>query len=177
MEAFKIPKKNEVSADNQVVFENLEKLIGFVPNIYASMAHSEKGLVGYLEFQQIKTSFEKREKQVINIIVSQVNEAAYCIAQDTLSCKLNGFTDEQISEMRNGTASFDPKLDALAKLTWALASNKGRAPKEYLETFYHVGYNYGHLVDLLIAIGDKMIMNYLCNLTDPPVDFSPIAQK
>jgi len=43
-----------------------------------------------------------------------------------------------------------------------------------VDNFFAAGYNEGNLVDVIILIGDKTIMNYLHNLTDIPVDF-PLA--
>lgn len=38
MSKFNIPTKSEVSEANQAIFENLEKNLGFVPNLYAYYA-------------------------------------------------------------------------------------------------------------------------------------------
>lgn len=55
MENFIVPKKEEVSEKNQQLFVNLNKALGFVPNLYAIMAYSEHGLARYLTFQSGKT--------------------------------------------------------------------------------------------------------------------------
>lgn len=44
MNTFNLPTKNEVSENNKVIFIQLEKGLGFVPNLYASFAHSETAL-------------------------------------------------------------------------------------------------------------------------------------
>ena len=41
---FNVPTRNEVSTENQAIFDNLEKSIGFVPNIYATYAYSDFAL-------------------------------------------------------------------------------------------------------------------------------------
>ena len=53
----------------------------------------------------------------IHWVVSQVNQCKYCLAAHTVVGKMNGLTDDQIIEIRHGHASFDTKLDALARLT------------------------------------------------------------
>ena len=45
-----------------------------------------------------------------------------------------------------------------------------------LEDFFQVGYTKGGLVDLIIAIADKVVMNYLHNITNVPIDF-PLAPE
>ena len=44
MSTFNVPKREEVSANNQAIFDQLEKGLGFVPNLYAAFAHSETAL-------------------------------------------------------------------------------------------------------------------------------------
>jgi hypothetical protein len=34
---FKVPTRNEVSQTNQEIFDNLNKALGFVPNLYATI--------------------------------------------------------------------------------------------------------------------------------------------
>jgi hypothetical protein len=40
---------------------------------------------------------------------------------------MNGFTDDQVIELRKGSAAFDTKLDALVKFTASVVENKGKA--------------------------------------------------
>jgi alkylhydroperoxidase family enzyme len=87
---------------------------------------------------------------------------------------MQGFTDEQILEIRRASITFDNKFDALVKLAKSIAENKGHADEKLLEHFYAAGYNEGSLLDLVIAVGDKTITNYVYALTSIPIDF-PIA--
>lgn len=51
---FTIPTKAEVSETNQSLFDNLQKGLGFVPNLYAYFAKSETALGDYLALQTEK---------------------------------------------------------------------------------------------------------------------------
>lgn len=174
MKTFPIPTKEQVTSANQAIFDNLTKAIGRVPNLYAAFANSENGLANYLALSNGKTSLRAKEREVINLVVSQVNDCLYCLSAHTAISKLQGFTDEQIIEIRKGGASFDAKLDVLAKLVKSASENKGHADKQLLENFYAAGYTEGNLVDVVNAIGDKVITNYLYALTDIPVDWPAI---
>lgn len=88
---------------------------------------------------------------------------------------MNGFNDEQILELRAGKASFDTKLDALAKLAKNVTENRGRADQEVVENFFSAGYTKGSLIDTIVLVGDKTISNYIHSTTQIPVDF-PVAQ-
>ena len=174
MKTFNIPTRETVSANNQALFDNLTKVAGKVPNLYAALANSNHALANYLTLQNGKTSLRAKEREVINLVVSQVNECLYCLSAHTAIAKLQGFSEEQIIEIRKAQITFDGKLDALAKLVKAITESKGHAAPELLEAFYQAGYNEGNLADVVIGVGDKIITNYLFALTQVPIDF-PIA--
>ncbi|QNK76488.1 carboxymuconolactone decarboxylase family protein [Winogradskyella undariae] len=175
MNTFNIPTKEEVSSNNQAIFENLNKALGFVPNLYATYAHSDTALENYLNFANAKTSLSAKEKEVVNLAVSQVNDCTYCLSAHTAIGKMNGFTDEQILELRAGFSSVNDKLDALAKLAKNITENRGKTDDAVLKNFFNVGYTKGNLIDTISLVGDKTISNYIHSTTQVPVDF-PIAQ-
>ena len=171
---FTVPTKAEVSETNQSLFDNLQKGLGFVPNLYAYFAKSETALGDYLTLQNRKSSLRVKEREVINLVTSQINGCRYCQSAHTVIGKMNGFTDEQILEIRKGTASFDSKLDALAKFTASIVTNRGKATEESKNNFFAAGYTEANLIDVIIVVGDKIISNYIHNLTEFEIDF-PIA--
>ena len=176
MSKINVPTKSEVSQNNQAIFDNLENALGFVPNLYATFAHSENALSSFLAFSGAATSFSKKEKEVIDLAISQVNECRYCQSAHTALAKMNGFTDEQALELRKGSASFDAKLDALAKISRAIAQNQGKVSQELKENFFNAGYNKENLIDLVTAAGAITVTNFLHNLTEVEIDF-PIAPE
>lgn len=171
---FTIPTKAEVSETNQSLFDNLQKGLGFVPNLYAYFAKSETALGDYLALQNRKSSLRAKEREVINLVTSQINGCRYCQSAHTVIGKMNGFTEEQILEIRKGTASFDSKLDALAKFTASVVTNRGKATEESKNNFFAAGYTEANLIDVIIVVGDKIISNYIHNLTEFEIDF-PVA--
>jgi len=175
MSTFNVPTRENVSENNQAIFDNLKKALGFVPNLYATYAHSDTALENYLNFANAKTSLSAKEKEVVNLAVSQVNDCIYCLSAHTAIGKMNGFTDEQILELRAGFSSVNTKLDALAKLAKNITENRGRTDTDVLENFFNAGYTKANLIDTISLVGDKTISNYIHSTTKVPVDF-PEAQ-
>lgn len=173
---FTVPTRAEVSPANQTIFDNLKNGLGFVPNLYAYYAKNETALGDYLTLQNRKSTLKAKERELINLVTSQINECKYCLAAHTAIGKMNGYSDMQILEIRQGSAGFDPKLDALAKVTAAIVQNKGRVSDETKAQFFNAGYTEANLIDVLIVVGDKIISNYLHNFTGFEVDF-PVAPK
>ena len=170
-----VPTRSEVSTTNQQIFDNLEKALGFVPNLYATYAHSDNALKNYLDFSNAKTSLKAKEREVVNLAVSEVNECQYCLAAHTAIAGMNGFTKEQILELRAGKASFDAKLDALARLAQNITENRGATSPEVLDAFFAAGWTKENLVDTIALVGDKTISNYLHRTTLVPVDFPEVS--
>jgi uncharacterized peroxidase-related enzyme len=170
---FTVPTRDQVNPTNQNIFDNLTKALGFVPNLYATIAYSDNGLSRFLNYQNAKTSLSNKEKEAVNLIVSQVNGCIYCQSAHLVLGKMNGFTDEQLLAIRKG-GSDDAKLNALVALAADITKNRGRAAGDVVDNFYARGYTNENLVDLILQVSDKTAMNYLHNLTGIPVDF-PVA--
>lgn len=171
MATINVPTREEVSPANQAIFDKLKGSLGTVPNLYATFAHSESALAAYLALQAAKSSINGKAREVVNLVVSQVNGCEYCLAAHTVIGKMTGFSSEQMLEIRGGTAAFDAKLDALARLAKSITARQGHPDPALVEAFLAAGWTKANLVDLIVAIGDKTITNYLHGTTLVPVDF------
>ncbi|MFL9945038.1 carboxymuconolactone decarboxylase family protein [Paraburkholderia agricolaris] len=176
MTTINVPTRDEVSPANQALFDKLKGSLGTVPNLYATLAHSEHALGSYLAFQNAKSSITGKAREIVNLVVSQVNDCEYCLAAHTVIGKMNGLTDEQMLEIRSGRASFDAKFDALARLVKNIAINRGHADQALVEAFFAAGWSKANLVDTIVVIGDKTVTNYLHGTTRVPVDFPAAPQ-
>src|SRR5664279_5557381 len=124
MKHFAVPTREQVAPANQVIFDTLSKALGFVPNLYATIAYSENGLGKYLAYQNAKTTLSNKEKEAVNLVVSQVNGCIYCQSAHLVIGKMNGFTDEQLQNIRKGKVA-DAKLNALVQLAESITKHRG----------------------------------------------------
>jgi AhpD family alkylhydroperoxidase len=171
MTTITVPTRDQVSPANQAIFDQLKGKLGMVPNLYATLALSEHALGNYLAFQNGKSSIIGKAREVVNLVVSEVNGCEYCLAAHTVIGGMVGFAPDQILEIRAGRASFDPKLDGLAKLTRNIAQRRGHADPALVDAFFAAGWTRENLVDAIVVIGDKTVTNYLHATTQVPVDF------
>ena len=176
MSKFSVPTKDQVSENNQAIFDNLEKALGFVPNLYAYYAKNDTALGDYLALQNRKSTLRAKEREVVNLVTSELNGCRYCQSAHTVLGKMNGFSEEQVLEIRGGSASFDAKIDALVKFTESVVRNRGRASSEAVDAFFAAGYTEANMIDVIIVVGDKTISNYIHNLTQFAIDF-PLAPE
>ncbi len=171
MTMINVPTRNAVSATNQALFDQLKSQLGMVPNLYATLAHSEHALASYLALQNAKSSLDSKSREVINLVVSQVNTCEYCLAAHTVIGGMAGFTPDQILDIRSGRAPFDPKLDILARLVKNIAERRGHADPELVNAFFAAGWTKEALIDAIVVIGDKTVTNYLHGVTRVAIDF------
>jgi AhpD family alkylhydroperoxidase len=171
MQSVPVPTREQVSPENQALFDSLKKGLGMVPNLYATLAHSQHALGSYLALQNAKSSITGKAREVINLVVSQVNRCEYCLAAHTVIGGMVGFTSEQILDLRQGRAPWDTRLDALAQFVKAVALQRGHVDPTQVEAFLAAGWTLENLVDTIVAVGDKTVTNYLHATTRVPVDF------
>ena len=173
---FTVPAREDVSDSNKAVFDHMLKAFGKVPNLYATFALNETALPDYLALQGRKNSLTAHEREIINLVVSQVNDCKYCTPAHSAIMKMYEFTDEQIMQVRRAQITFDPKLAALANFVKETAINRGRPSAIACDNFFEAGYTKANLVDVMMVIGDKIISNYLHNITQIPVDWPAVPQ-
>ncbi len=174
MKRFSIPTRTEVNSSNQEIFDQVQKSVGFVPNLYAYYAKNDTALGDYLQFQNRKSTLSKKEQEVINLVVSQLNGCRYCQSAHTAIAGMNGFSSEEIIQLRQAEAPFDEKFQALAEFTREVVENRGKVSEAAKENFFNAGFTEANLIDVVFKVGDKTISNLIHNITEFEIDF-PVA--
>jgi len=64
--------------------------------------------------QNRKSTLTAKEREIINLVVSQVNDCKHCLEAHTTIEKMQGFFEDQILEIRRTQISFNDKYAALA---------------------------------------------------------------
>lgn len=172
MRTFDVPTREQVAPAAQGIFDNLQKQIGMVPNLYATIGYSANALESYLGFQgaQAKGSFNAKEREAVFLVVSQVNGCAYCQAAHTALGKMNGFSEEETIELRQGKSQ-DARLNAIVALAADITASHGKPAEANVENFFLQGFDNAALIDLIALVADKTLANYVHNITQVPVDF------
>lgn len=151
--------------------------MGKIPNLYATIGYSSSALKAMLETEASlshDSSFSAKEREAINLIVSQVNNCDYCLAAHTMLAKMKGFTDDDTIAVRKGEYA-DAKLNSVLKLAKSISSNKGAADDSALQNFFEAGYDEKALIELNALIALRSFTNYVFANTQIPIDF-PLTQ-
>ena len=172
MKAINVPAKEQVSEQSQQLFEAISKKMGKVPNLYATIGYSANALKGILEFEEAfsHSAFTAKEREGINLVVSQVNSCDYCLAAHTMLAGLKGIKPDEIISMRKGFSA-DAKFETALQLAKSIAENKGTANADLKEAFFAAGYTEAALIDLIGIITVRTFTNYVYAQTEISVDF------
>jgi len=177
MKTITVPNKEQLSAESQTILESVEKKMGKIPNLYATIGYSSSAIKSMLETEATlshDSSFTAKEREAINLIVSQVNDCDYCLAAHTTIAKMRGFTEEETIAIRKAEYS-DAKLNSVIKLAQSISDNKGASDDSALQNFFEAGYDEKALIELTALIALRSFTNYVFANTQIPIDF-PLAQ-
>lgn len=172
MKTIQVPTRDQVSEASQAVFDQLQKRLGKVPNLYATIGYSAPALQAFLQFDEQlgHGAFSAKEREAIALVVSQVNGCNYCLAAHTVAAQRRGFSLDDTLAIRRADIA-DPKLQATLQLAKSIAENRGHADPNLVDTFFAAGYGEGALMDLVGLVTVRIFTNYVYALTNIPVDF------
>jgi uncharacterized peroxidase-related enzyme len=177
IQTIKVPSLQEVSSTSREMLENVQQKLGMVPNLYATIGYSSSALKAMLETETTLTkdaSFSAKEREAINLIVSQVNNCDYCLAAHTALAKMRGFSEADTLAIRAAKYG-DAKLNLVLQLAASIAENKGNGDADLKEDFFDAGYDEKALVELIALIALRSFTNYVFSNTRVPVDFPAAA--
>lgn len=95
MNKFPIPGSDDVTGANDNLFAHMERVIGFVPNIYAVFAHSARALPALMCVEGMPSVLSEKEKEAVSLVISQVNGCRYSLSAHTQLGIQQGFTERQ----------------------------------------------------------------------------------
>jgi uncharacterized peroxidase-related enzyme len=172
MKNITVPSIEQLSPELQVVFEQMKKRLGKVPNLYATMGYSRHALKAFIDFEGTLNQgiFKPKEREAIALVVSEINHCEYCLAGHTAIALKNGLSLEDTLKIRKGGIE-DARLDAIVKLAKSVTETKGRPEEQYLDNFYNAGFDEGALMELVGLVSVRIFTNYIFAITNVPVDF------
>jgi len=167
-----VPTREQVNSESQAIFDQLQKQLGMVPNLYATIGYSSSALSAFLAFSGSvgKDSFSNKEIEAIKLAVSEANDCIYCKSAHTALAKINGFTEEETIQIRNASIK-DEKLNVLTSLARQVAQKAGHVDDTAKERFFDAGYDAKALIDFIAVVAAVTFTNYVHGLTKVDVDF------
>lgn len=179
MTTFTFPNIDSAHADARPLLEGPQKHLGFVPNLLSGLANSPPVLAGYADLLKnfAKVGLTGIEMQTVLVVTSVENACAYCVAAHSTFATHLHIDPEVLKALREGHASPDARLSALAAFVRALVRTKGRVSDADVESFIAAGYTREQGLGILLGVAMKSIANLGNHFMKTPLDEQFMAQR
>ena len=178
------PVSNEAATGvAKEIIDATQSKLGFVPNMYRTMANSGGYLStyahGYTAFRQ-NSGFTPVEQELVFLVISRENGCDYCTAAHSMIAdKVATLDADTLAAVRSGVALADEKLEALVSFTARMFLSRGLVTSAEAAAFLAAGYKERQIMDIILAISVKILSNYSNHIFHSELDaaFKPYAVK
>lgn len=157
-------------------FAQIKAKVGKVPKAYATIAQSPAAISGYLAFSSAlqQGRLTARQREMLALAISQVNECQYCLSAHTVTGKMAGLTPDEIRNARAAQIK-DPLENAIVTFAIKAMQQRGMVSDEDLRAAREAGVDDGLMMEITANIALMTVTNYANRLADPEIDF-PVVQ-
>ena len=168
----------DTAPEAKTMLDGAQASLGFVPNLFGTMAEAPALLEGYLAMSAIfdKTDLTVTGRQIVLMTNNLLNNCSYCMAAHSTISKMQGIDADVIESLRTGSPLADPKLEALRVFSAKINESKGWADPADVNAFLAAGYTQRNVFEVILGTSFKVMSNYTNHLAGTPVDpaFAPM---
>ncbi len=172
MTAFKIHSPETARPPSDEMLETVRTLLGFVPNVFGTVAESAPALRAFMELNGrfAETSFDATGRELIQIAASMENQCGYCVAGHTAFAEMQNVPQDVIDAVRDNRPIADRKLEALNRFTRAVVRDRGMIAEHELHRFLDAGHSPAQVLEVILGICVKTFSNLASNVIGIPLD-------
>lgn len=152
--------------------ETVQRKMGRVPNLHATMANSPAVLNAYLRLHDAlsQTSLDTRLRELVAVTVASVNDCEYCLAAHTAVGRSLKVDDSELLNAQEGDSS-DPKTLAALRFARALVEKRGRVSDADVASVRAAGFGNAAVLELVASTVMNIFTNYCSHVAETKVDF------
>jgi uncharacterized peroxidase-related enzyme len=179
MSSFKIHNAESAPEESRPILREVEKNMGFVPNLMGVFSESPVTLKAYVTLMNLlkQSSLSEAERQVIFLATSFENDCSYCMAAHSKMAQRFKVDNALIKALREGVAIADSKIEALRKFARAVVKTKGFVSEADLNAVMAAGYSRAQVLDVIVAITVKTLTNLVAHVSHVPLDEAFSSEK
>ncbi len=150
----------------------VERALGFVPNLFKEMSASPATLKVYLGGQEALRggTLSASEQQAVQLAVSSANDCHYCQAAHGWLGRKVGLSPEEVTAIRKGGLPAAVELAPVVRATRLLLEKKGWLTAGDLVALEQEGITKAKVYEIVAFIGLKSISNYINHIAHTPID-------
>ena len=156
----------------------VEKSLGMVPNLFATLANAPVALDGFLSLSKTlsRGRLTARQRELVALAVGQENECRYCLAAHMAFAKAAGVSEAETLKARGGDGE-DPFERALASFAKAIVRRRGHLLDEEIESARKAGIDDGLVMEVIANVALNTFTNYANEVADTEIDFPVVEVK
>ena len=169
--------RNNTSDKTGRLLDGVEKKLGMLPNMIATMAHSESVLQSYLSFSQSLSTgvIPPTLREQIALTVAESNQCGYCLAAHSAIGASVGLTGDELSDARLA-ASLDRKTEAALRFARRIVLSQGGVSDEDVAAVRDAGYGDEEIAEIIGHVALNTFTNYFNRVADTSIDFPRVPE-
>jgi uncharacterized peroxidase-related enzyme len=151
---------------------HLQHTFGKIPELFATIAHSPTSLDSLLAWDHAIThsSLSRREIELLNLHVSELNGCGYCVSAHEAFAKHGGLSLPEIERARLGQGA-NPREDALLALARRVVRAGGARTGAEVAQCREAQVPDASIIDVLAVVALKTFTNAVALVAQTPIDF------
>ncbi len=169
---------NNAPDQSAKTLDQIGKVLGNVPNVFRTVAHSPAALRSMWS-QQVGAAdmrLSPRVRAAIGLRVAKLNDCDYCQAAHVALSQRAGVDEATANGFRQGQSN-DPKEQTLLALTTKIVKDRGHHAGFVVETARQVGVSDAEIIEVIALISLHTFTNYVTNVANTHLDEHPTRDE
>lgn len=157
------------------LFDAVQNKLGFIPNLIKVFGNSPATLQSYLSLGELVGSgnFSNKFREQLALAIAEENSCNYCLSAHTAIGKMNGLTEGETEENRQGRSS-DAKVAAGLQFAQEVTKNRGKVSSEAIAAVKGAGYNDEDVLEIVLNVVSNTLTNYVNHIAETEIDFPQV---
>ncbi len=153
----------------------VQRKMGRVPNLHATMANSPAVLTAYLRLNDAlsQTSLDNRLRELLAVTVASANDSEYCLSAHTAMGKNLKVDEEELLHAQEGEST-DPKTLAALRFAKTLVQKRGRVSDAEVSALKAAGFGNAAVLEIVASTAMNIFTNYCNHVAETKLDFPAV---
>lgn len=162
---------SKIAVRTREQLDGVQRKMGRVPNLHATMANSPAVLTAYLRLHDAlsQTSLDNRLRELLAVTVASLNDSEYCLSAHTAVARNLKVDDAELEHAREG-ASADPKTLAALSFAKALVEKRGRVTDDEVASLRAAGFGNAAILEIVASTVLNIFTNYCSHVAVTKAD-------
>lgn len=172
MPRIKPVNRDAAPARTQELLDGVQKKLGMVPNLIATIAQSNALANAYLGFSQALAGgvIPPQLREQIALAVGQANQCGYCLAAHSAIGGSVGLSEDQVRDARLGTSP-DSRTDAALRFARRIVETRGFISDDDLNGIRNADFGESEITEIIGHVALNIFTNYFNHVAETDVDF------